>query len=251
MKIFHEAPICLFNEVQKYTDGDYCLVHLYVTNKEYRNKFLEAKKKGREIILDNSVFELGEAFDKDIYIDVIKELKPDYYVIPDVLGESDKTIENVKNFPKFTFSKSIGVVQGNTIMLSKHCYESIVDDVDVVAFTMAYPFMNKDPLVRMHERINFISKLYRWGTINEEKVHHLLGVNLPQEVMYMKDFSFIKSVDTSNPVVTGILGIRYQYYGLVSKPTLKVADIIEKKCTLEQYQNVLYNIEEFRRYSKL
>lgn len=251
MKIFHEAPISLFNDIQDCTDGDYCLVHLYVSNKEYRNKFLEAKKKGREIILDNSVFELGEAFDKNIYIEVIKELEPDYYVIPDVLGDASATIENVKSFPKIEGSKSIGVVQGNTIMFAKHCYESIVNNVDVIAFTMLYPFMPCDSLIRMHERVDLIKKLYRWNTIDQKKPHHLLGVNLPQEIIYMKEFPFIKSVDTSNPVVTGMLGIRYKDYGLISKPELKVADIISEGYTEKQYQDIMYNVNEFRRYSEL
>ena len=63
IKIAHESPKGIFKEVQKFTDYDYALVHLFEEDKEYWNQFKEAALKGREIILDNSIFELEEAFD--------------------------------------------------------------------------------------------------------------------------------------------------------------------------------------------
>ena len=39
------------------------LVHLFEEDQEYFNQFEEAINKGREVILDNSIFELEEAFD--------------------------------------------------------------------------------------------------------------------------------------------------------------------------------------------
>ena len=55
IKIAHESPKGIFNEVQKFTDYDYALVHLFEEDKEYWNQFKEAALKGREIILDNSL----------------------------------------------------------------------------------------------------------------------------------------------------------------------------------------------------
>jgi len=42
LKIAHESPISLFEEVQRETDIDYCLVHLLEENKEYRDLFVNA-----------------------------------------------------------------------------------------------------------------------------------------------------------------------------------------------------------------
>ena len=47
MKIFHEAPLSVFEDVQRMTDGDYALVHLLEKNPEYAQKFMEAKFSGR------------------------------------------------------------------------------------------------------------------------------------------------------------------------------------------------------------
>ena len=52
MKTFHEAPNSCFERVQQITDGDYCLVHLYDENEQYKEHFDNAVRKGREVILD-------------------------------------------------------------------------------------------------------------------------------------------------------------------------------------------------------
>ena len=42
IKIAHESPKGIFKEVQKFTDYDYALVHLFEEDKEYWNQFKEA-----------------------------------------------------------------------------------------------------------------------------------------------------------------------------------------------------------------
>ena len=65
IKIAHEAPKSIFNEMQNFTDYDYALVHLLEEDEEYLKLFEEAILKGREVILDNSIFELEEAFEAE------------------------------------------------------------------------------------------------------------------------------------------------------------------------------------------
>ena len=38
MKIAHEAPLSIFDQVQELTDYDYALVHLFEENEDYYNK---------------------------------------------------------------------------------------------------------------------------------------------------------------------------------------------------------------------
>jgi len=76
MKIAHESPISIFNEIQKVTDYDYALVHLFEESPEYLQKFKDAVAAGREVILDNSIFELEEAFDSEKFAHWIQELNP-------------------------------------------------------------------------------------------------------------------------------------------------------------------------------
>ena len=69
IKIAHESPKSIFHEVQEYTDYDYALVHLLEEDDEYFTQFEASIRKGREVILDNSIFELEEAFDADKFAD--------------------------------------------------------------------------------------------------------------------------------------------------------------------------------------
>ena len=96
IKRFHEAPMSIFTEVQAVTDGDYCLVHLLPKNRLYRCKFKEAIERGREVILDNSVFELGTHFDMGEFAYWVNEMKPTYYILPDVLNDGKATIQRAK-----------------------------------------------------------------------------------------------------------------------------------------------------------
>lgn len=84
IKVFHEAPFCIMDTVQLYTDGDYCLPHLLDQNESYRKYFYEAKAAGRYIIMDNSLHELGTAYNTDRLLYWINELQPDEFIIPDV-----------------------------------------------------------------------------------------------------------------------------------------------------------------------
>ena len=100
IKIAHEAPKSIFQEVERLTDYSYALVHLFEEDEEYLNLFKEAKKKGREIILDNSIFELEEAFDAERFAYWIKELEPTWYIVPDALEDAVKTVSQMREWNK-------------------------------------------------------------------------------------------------------------------------------------------------------
>ena len=111
VKIAHEAPISIFDRVQQLTEYDYALVHLFEENEQYYNQFETALEINREVILDNSIFELGTAFDSDKFAYWIEKLKPTYYIIPDVLEDCDGTISN---FERWNFKyKDLKIVKGS------------------------------------------------------------------------------------------------------------------------------------------
>ena len=63
MYVSHESPISFLDESRKYNDYDYALVHLFETHPEYYQFFKDSINLGRQVLLDNSIFELGESFD--------------------------------------------------------------------------------------------------------------------------------------------------------------------------------------------
>lgn len=259
IKIAHEAPIDVFEEVQKLTDYDYALVHLLEQNGRYRDTFERAVKKGREVILDNSIFELEEAFEADRFAMWVERLKPTWYIIPDALEDAEKTMQQAADWIK-TYKdipgKSIGVVQGKTYQEIRDCYRAMdeIAKVDMIAISFDYSYYQKSVphpnkyVSWMLGRVKLLGDLVKDGTINKDKPHHLLGCGLPQEFSFYKhaDYNFIYSLDTSNPVVHGIKGIEYGSDGLWSKESQKLHELIEEELELEQEQKIVHNIERFR-----
>lgn len=256
VKIAHEAPLSIFNRVQEVTDYDYALVHLFEENDEYWQKFVRAKAMGREIILDNSIFELGTAFDKNKFYPWIEKLMPDYYIIPDALEDAETTVTNVKNWQHIAGCKAIGVVQGKSYDEIKWCYQEIEPLVDKVAISFDYSFfidtdINGNLPTKFHHymygRDAMIHRLLAENIINENKPHHLLGCGLPQEFDSYTNYTWIDSIDTSNPVVAGLKGIRYNSTkGLEDKPSEKLFTLINSDVNSTTLQLILYNIECFR-----
>jgi len=260
MRVAHEAPISMFDEVQKVTDYDYCLVHLLDESKTYEECFYRAKAMKREIILDNSIFELGHAYDKDLFKKQIVQLEPTWYIIPDVLENAEMTVQNIKQWKSDVPGKKIGVVQGKSVADIIECYREIVDHVDKVAISFDYGcfvdyewFGNLPTKFHyyMYGRDALIHTMLRMNVIRKDKKHHLLGVGLPQEIASYQDYHWIDSIDTSNPVVAGIKGITYnKINGLEDKPSQKLFTLINHEVTEEQREDILFNIRWFRNMAR-
>ena len=57
----------------------------------------------------------------------------------------------------------------------------------------------------------------------------------------------IRTIDTSNPVVAGLLGYRYNNdFGLTHKPTQLLADLITAEPNTDQIEDIMYNTKMFK-----
>lgn len=265
MKCSHECPRVLLNDSLNFNDYDYALVHKFKDDREYLEFYKESLRQGRIVYLDNSIFELEEMFDHAEFAHWVKELgsiNPDkfYYIIPDSLEEKDTTIESCKEF-KQNYSdlpgKSIGVVQGKTYDEIKECYQFMSENADTIAISFDYSYYVKlRPDERnkffswMYGRQDLIDKLITERVWNHDKEHHLLGCGLPQEFKHYKAIKSIVSVDTSNPIVMGMLGHRYTENGLDFKESIKLVDLFEANLDEKQLQNIHHNIKVFRSFCK-
>ena len=101
MKVSHELPNNMLHMSKEINDYEYCLPHLMDDNLnlyEYRDYFLQAKKDGRYIIMDNSLHELGKAYAEDRLHYWIEKLKPDEFIVPDVWQNMTSTLVNAKRW---------------------------------------------------------------------------------------------------------------------------------------------------------
>ena len=263
IKIAHESPKSIFEEVQKFTDYDYALVHLFEEDPEYLAQFQKAILKGREVILDNSIFELEEAFDANKFDKWVKEIRPAWYIVPDALEDVDRTIMQMEDWNNkglgYQGSGKIGVIQGKTYDEIVDCYNYMNKeaDVDMIAisfdysyYTQSVPHPNKY-VSWMLGRVKLLGDLLKDGVINKDKPHHLLGCGLPQEFQFYKhaDYDWLYSLDTSNPVVHGIKGIEYKSGGLWSKESQKLFELINEEVSPDILSSIRTNIQKFRWYA--
>jgi len=263
MKVSHESPLVLLELSRQYNDFDYCLVHLLSQHKAYKDFFMSARSVyDREVLLDNSIFELGKAFDPSQFFDAAKELKPNMFIVPDVLEDMHRTVESYKAFElmkselKNTFqTKAIGAVQGKNWQELRECYKFMAENADMIAISFDFSYYQVTGQGWHHlerwcsGRQRFISDLINNGVWRWDKPHHLLGCSLAKEFRYYIDRNIynIVSCDTSNPIVAAIHGLRYDAdYGLDTKPSTKLADLIEHQVTPEQLDLVNYNVKMFK-----
>ena len=270
MLVSHESPISILEESKQYNDYDYALVHLFETQPEYLNFFKRSLAAGREVLLDNSIFELGEAFEPRKYIEYASELNPSFLIVPDVLEESEATISAWEKFSldyklsDYTDAYTIGVVQGKSYQELVECYKFMADHADYIAISFDYSWYNK---IAYSKRPGRLGHLDRWcagrphliqrlvddGVWDSTKPHHLLGASLAREfrtyVPVAKELN-IRSLDTSNPVVAGLLGFRYMAgQGLNHKPSVMLADNIAALVDEDMMDDILFLYYITRQYN--
>ena len=262
MLVSHESPLCLLEQSRHYNDYEYCLVHLLEQSEPYKQFFFDSVKMGRHVLLDNSIFELGTAFDTEKFAKWVVELNPTEYIVPDVLENCDATIENFENWNKTYKSlpgKKIGVVQGKSFSELVKCYKYMSTHADKIAISFDYSYYSTTGFVdEMHD-----NKWYRYMAGRQQfltslvarqywcyKPHHLLGAALPGEFGYYNNlknvFDNIETIDTSNPIIAGMFNVRYTKRGLDEKITTKLADSLNMKLDKKQLLDIEYNIQQFK-----
>jgi hypothetical protein len=258
MKVSHEVPLNILEVSRNFNHYDYCLPHLLDKYEKYKEYFLDAKKQGRYIIMDNSLHELGEAYDTNRLLHWIEEIKPDEFIVPDVWEEAGRSIDNASEWSKIKLPKDtlkVAVVQAKNIDEAEECYfkyktlgyRKIAFSYGAKYYSELVPHPTR-AIATALGRIQVISTLYNNDIISKHDRVHLLGCAVPQEFIYYKDMPFIETIDTSNPIMAGLEGNSYKVWGLDKKPMLKIDEVIEwsKDEIKEKWAFIYNNIMDFK-----
>ena len=259
-KVSHELPVNLLYKSFDWNDYEYCLPHLLDQNEIYRKHFENARESGSYIIMDNSLHELGKAYDEDRLHYWINRLEPDEFIVPDVWQDKTATLVNAKRWSKIKLPEGVtkvAVVQANDYNEAVDCYLNLKDlGYKKIAFSYGADWYARmvphpNPLVgKMMGRILTISSMYENDVINKHDRIHLLGCVLPQEFGYYADFPFIESIDTSNPIIHGLEGVKYSKLGLLTKSETKIDRTKLKPITPEVLYDINHNLIQFKQFIK-
>jgi hypothetical protein len=206
--------------------------------------------------MDNSLHELGHAYDTDRLMHWINELQPDEFIVPDDWEDMEASIKNAAEWIRNALPPNIlkvAVVQAKSIREAAECYfkyKTLGYKKIAFSYGAAYykeHFPHPTPAVATAVgRVSVISKLYKEGVIKDTDNVHLLGCAIPQEFTHYRNMPFITTIDTSNPIMAAIEGTVYEPYGLDQKPKTKIDEVIDSKFDKPQIGKVILNIKYFR-----
>ena len=259
--ISHEVPFCLLEKSREFNDYDYCLPHLMDENEEYRDFFYKSKEMGRYIVMDNSLHELGEAYDSDRLIYWINEIKPDEFIVPDVWEDAKLSIGNAKQWAQVKLPEGVlkvAVVQAKNTWEAEDCvqayknlgYKKIAFSYGAEYYHTMCPHPNKD-LGKAIGRYMVVHKLYNNKTLTMFDRVHLLGTASPIEFGMYKNIECIESIDTSNPIMAAIGEMPYTKMGLYMKPIANMNKYQDMSIDFLNEDLVEYNVEMFRKINEL
>ena len=260
IKISHEVPFCLLEKSREFNNYDYLLPHLMDENEEYRNFFYESKKMGRYIVMDNSLHELGEAYNTERLMYWVNEIKPNEFIVPDVWEDYTASVRNAKLWAQVELPEGVtkvAVVQAKSLHEAYLCVQSYKDfGYKKIAFSYGasyynevYPHINKD-FGKAMGRLWVISLLYKNKVIAKKDRVHLLGTAMPFEFKFYKDYPFIESIDTSNPIMAALEGTKYTD-GQHPKPKLNMNEVQTWPIEKVDVDLVYYNVILFRDINNL
>lgn len=257
IKVAHEVPLEYMKISRDISDYDYALVHLFdheslAVARQYFMYFYESLQQGREVILDNSAYELkGTYYDMHRYVEWINLLKPTYYVVPDVRNNSEKTIEATKEWMREYVDsgvvskdlKRMVVVHGKNLEEMQHTIDELEQYCDKLSFSFEdYYFdiaKNKEDVGKV--RYTEINKLHFTKPV------HILGCILPQEFKLWKDDERIDTIDTSSPICNA-LESKDLTENMLEKPKVTINDAFLVEYTEKMAQKMIENSKIFKKF---
>lgn len=262
MNISHEVPLDLLETSLTFNDYDYLLPHYYIKYPKYKEFYKKCRELGRFIIMDNGLFE-GGVLPENQLLEIINDINPNIFIVPDVWNNYISTIKkaeewiNKSSLPQET--KLMIVLQGKEYYQLQECvneglemgYKHFGLNHSSIAYTSLY--YHRDPSIsKMMGRIITLNKLIEEDISDKFKKSyiHLLGLNLPQELLYINHKEYISSIDTSNPIINGIKGIRYSSLGLKDKPLEKIEEFMEKDLA-SNIEDIIFNINQFSKWANV
>jgi hypothetical protein len=259
MKISHELPISLFPYSDKFNDFEYCLPIFMDKYPNYRQYFLDSRERDRFIIMDNGLFEDVTHTTQDL-LEKIQLIQPDIFIVPDEWNNKTMTAKNAKHWLQYELPERTNlmvVMQGTTLSEMQLLYRQCID----LGYTH---FAFNHSSVLYHElcptenlianqavgRVLLLENMKNENLIKPHHYIHLLGCSVPQEFTHYRDNwepGMINSVDTSNPIICGALGIKYGDIGLLEKPSNKIEEFMDKDLE-DQIDDIIFNVYKFKEF---
>jgi len=254
--------ICPVSQLEKYaTRSNFHLIlpHLIDKYPKYKEFYTERATAGDHVILDNSIFELGESYNYVKMLEYAEEMGLTEISIPEVLKDRDASRKLRDEFLTY-YTKSgsnmrlLAVAQGNCIEDIRDSYFELSRIVEIS--TLGLPFDIDDCMPYDIKSLTLRRVMNRWFLVNmidfessmscalKTKPTHLMGLSDAVELQMYSDYPWIRSNDSSSAFVHGVNGILYSNKGL---PCEKISQKLDfggfPILTDKQINDINFNID--------
>lgn len=199
-----EIPIKHLEELSPLMDGDFALAHLVLDNKVYAEFYREQAKRGRMVILDNSMHELPASLSVGEILEAADRIKPSFVIPPDKLGDVKFTYDQFELFRKENLRhghRLAAVMCGTNGAERAMFYTNVRQYIDMLCFPFREPRYDW-----FQELLHTIPKHSTWPPYL-----HLLGVNTLDELQLWQNILDMigwprekRSCDTNKMVKWGL-----------------------------------------------
>lgn len=237
----------------------FCLAHFYIQHEHYRQKFLEIRKQPNSFItLDNSAAEKS-LVTEDVLINIVRELRPDEVIAPDVLFDKQQTLTNLDSFVKRMRTEALldrtvifGCPQGSNREEWLQCYKAMMNNNDVSVIGLSKIAVPRCWMDEQHEDANIkesrrMCVQYLVDNNLLVKPVHLLGMGDPTEYEVYSHRK-IRSTDSCYTVFAAWHGVDFESGDLRRIPTTN--DFYEATLTEEQRELAIKNINFLKKITR-
>jgi len=260
IKLACEAPLRWMNETSKHVDFEYALAHRVLedssSGEAYARFFRNALALNKEVILDNSAFELKKAFSNKKLFDAYSMIRVAdkehklFVIAPDVLGKKDANTKSIVDFsneyPVIKKKQTYATIQGLNNDERLKSYLELAT-AGYTRFTVPGGWSMKSGIFKREVEISRLSLFCKMREyFAESHKFHLLGCQDLSLLSEYSNYSQIVSIDTSFPVALALEGSKL---GPVS---IKPKTLIDKNFEIckEVPPTLKSNIIKFREFLK-
>ncbi len=211
--------------------------------------------------MDNSLHELGEAYNTERLLYWVNEIKPNEFIVPDVWEDYSSSVRNARQWSTVELPEEVikvAVVQAKSLHEAILCtqaykdfgYKKIAYSYGASYYNELCPHPDKD-FGKAIGRFIAIEKMIDAKVLSHTDRVHLLGTASPIEFGLYKNIKCIESIDTSNPVMAGIEKRVYHQLGISPKPVANMNKYQDVSEDFIETELIEYNIRKFREINNL
>lgn len=199
-------------ELSELGDFDFCLAHIALKNEGYKQFFIKRVQDGREVYLDNGVWELGKPLDAETMIELAVEMQPTYVYAPDYMNDAIQTIQAACAFgelsqkhPDFR-ARIICVSQGRTCNEWYDCVRKFAGLPYSTCHTIAintlfiddmFEYEKREGARRTKTRLEFLAILDRDLPKFNVKRFYATGFGASIDARELGAFKWLRGVDSA------------------------------------------------------